>query len=90
MTKEIDVDKEINDEWDKLRAYIKENYPDDFNKMLRMCDEYGLLPKQLFEQGYRSGFNYVSNMVTDSIADENLTEVVEVSPGEFIKKKNIH
>ena len=88
MTKEIDIDKEINDEWDKLRAYIKEHYPDDFNKIIRMCDEYDLLPKQLFEQGYRSGFNYVSNMVADSMDDT--IEVVEVAPGEFIKKKNIN
>ena len=90
MTEEIDIDKEVSEEWDKFCVYLKKNYPDDFNNIIRMCDEYGLLPRQLFEQGYRSGFNYVSNMVTNSLADENLVEVVEVSPGEFISKKNIN
>tara|TARA_Y100001951_G_scaffold101973_1_gene107830 strand:+ start:381 stop:653 length:273 start_codon:yes stop_codon:yes gene_type:complete len=90
MTEEIDVDKEINDEWDKFRAYIKKNYPDDFNKILRMCNEYGLLPKQLFEQGYRSGFRYVTSLVTDSLVDEKILEVVEVAPGEYRDKKWIN
>ena len=70
MMDEIDTDKEINDEWDKLRAHIKENYPDDFNKILRMCNEYGLFPKKLFVHGYRSGYNYAATMITGSLADE--------------------
>ena len=90
MMDEIDVDKEINEEWDKLRAYIKERYPDNSKSIDRMCKKYGAIPKQLFEQGYRSGFNYVSDMVRDSLSDEKLTEVVEVAPGEFINKKKIN
>ena len=92
MMDEIDTDKEINDEWDKLRAHIKENYPDDFNKILRMCNEYGLFPKKLFEQGYRSGFNYVTKWIKGSMDDT--VEIVKTEQGDIgyfkVAKKRVH
>ena len=52
-----DVAKDVNDEWIKLLDYIGKVAPDDLIEIQNMNKKYGKLPKNLFEQGFRSGFN---------------------------------
>mgnify|MGYP003646501230 CR=1 FL=1 len=52
-----EVAKSVNDEWIKLLNQVRKVAPDDLVKIQNMNEEYGELPKNLFEQGYRSGFN---------------------------------
>ena len=67
MTKELDVKEEINDEWVKLLNHLKENFPDDYKTLRHMNKKYGETSKQLFEQGYRSGWNSATNIVKESL-----------------------
>ena len=46
-----DVTKDINDEWIKLLNQVGKVAPDDLVKIQNMNEEYGELPKKLFEQG---------------------------------------
>mgnify|MGYP003123472123 CR=1 FL=1 len=64
-----DVAKEINDEWIKLLDYIGKVAPDDLKKIQSMNEKYGGIPKNLFEQGYRSGFNSATSFMRESIKE---------------------
>ena len=67
MTEEFDIDEAINDEWGKLLDYIEENFSSDYNTIEGMHAEHGKLLKQLFEQGYRSGWNNATNIIRESL-----------------------
>ena len=69
MTEEFDFDETINDEWIKLLDYVKENFSDDYDAIEDMRAKHGKLLKQLFEQGYRSGWNDATNVITESLTD---------------------
>jgi len=64
-----DVAKDVNDEWIKLLNQVGKVAPDDLVKIQNMNEEYGELPKKLFEQGYRSGFNMAATIMRDSIEE---------------------
>ena len=64
-----DVNKDINDEWIKLLNQVRKVAPDDLIKIQTMNEEYGELPKNLFEQGYRSGFNIAAIIMRESIEE---------------------
>jgi hypothetical protein len=64
-----DTIKNINDEWIKLLNYIGEVAPDDLEKIQSMNEKYGGIPKNLFEQGYRSGFNSATSFMRESIKE---------------------
>ena len=64
-----DVNKDINDEWIKLLNQVRKVAPDDLVKIQNMNEEYGELPKNLFEQGYRSGFNRAAIIMRESIEE---------------------
>jgi hypothetical protein len=64
-----DVNKDINDEWIKLLNQVRKVAPDDLVKIQTMNEEYGELPKNLFEQGYRSGFNIAAIIMRESIEE---------------------
>ena len=64
-----DVNKDINDEWIKLLNQVRKVAPDDLVKIQNMNEEYGELPKNLFEQGYRSGFNIAAIIMRESIEE---------------------
>ena len=64
-----DVNKDINDEWIKLLNQVRKVAPDDLIKIQNMNEEYGELPKNLFEQGYRSGFNRAAIIMRESIEE---------------------
>ena len=67
MTREVDVKEEINDEWVKLLNHLKENFPADYKTMRHMNKKYGEIPKRLFEQGYRSGWNGATDIIEKSV-----------------------
>jgi len=64
-----DVAKDVNDEWIKLLNQVGKVAPDDLVKIQNMNEEYGEIPKNLFEQGFRSGFNTAATMMRDSIEE---------------------
>jgi len=64
-----EVAKSVNDEWIKLLNQVGKVAPDDLVKIQTMNEEYGELPKNLFEQGYRSGFNVAAILMTESIEE---------------------
>ena len=67
MTREIDVKEEINDEWVKLLNHIEKNFPDDYKTLRQLIEISGETPKQLFEQGYRSGWNGATAIIKESV-----------------------
>ena len=64
-----EVAKSVNDEWIKLLNQVRKVAPDDLVKIQNMNEEYGELPKNLFEQGYRSGFNIAAIIMRESIEE---------------------
>ena len=64
-----EVAKSVNDEWIKLLNQVGKVAPDDLIKIQTMNEEYGELPKNLFEQGYRSGFNIAAIIMRESIEE---------------------
>ena len=64
-----EVAKSVNDEWIKLLNQVRKVAPDDLIKIQTMNEEYGELPKNLFEQGYRSGFNIAAIIMRESIEE---------------------
>ena len=64
-----EVAKSVNDEWIKLLNQVGKVAPDDLVKIQTMNEEYGELPKNLFEQGYRSGFNIAAIIMRESIEE---------------------
>ena len=64
-----EVAKSVNDEWIKLLNQVGQAAPDDLVKIQTMNEEYGELPKNLFEQGYRSGFNIAAIIMRESIEE---------------------
>ena len=66
-----DVNKDINDEWIKLLNQVRKVAPDDLVKIQNMNEEYGELPKNLFEQGYRSGFNVAAILMRKTMEEED-------------------
>ena len=73
---EYDAQEDVNNEWDKLIAHIREKYPNDFRVLKRMSRDYKKLPKNLFEQGYRSGFNSgAKNVIKQLTSEGNIVEV---------------
>ena len=64
-----EVAKSVNDEWIKLLDHIGKVAPDDLVGIQNMNEEYGKLPKNLFEQGYRSGFNIAAIIMRESIEE---------------------
>ena len=64
-----EVAKSVNDEWIKLLNQVGKVAPDDLVKIQTMNEEYGELPKNLFEQGYRSGFNRAAIIMRESIEE---------------------
>ena len=67
MTKESDIKEEINNEWVELLNHLKENFSVDYNTLQHMNKKHGELSKQLFEQGYRSGWNGATDTIKESI-----------------------
>ena len=66
-----DVNKDINDEWIKLLNHVGKIAPDDLVKIQNMNEEYGEIPKNLFEQGYRSGFNVAAILMRKTMEEED-------------------
>ena len=64
-----DVAKDVNDEWIKLLNQVGKVAPDDLVKIQNMNEEYGELPKNLFTQGFRSGFNIAAIIMRESIEE---------------------
>jgi hypothetical protein len=64
-----DVNKNVNDEWIKLLNYVGEVAPDDLVKIQNINEKYGELPKNLFEQGYRSGFNMATSFIHEAVEE---------------------
>jgi hypothetical protein len=65
-----DVSKDINNEWIKLLNHIGEIAPDDLVKIQDMNEKYGVVPKviaDLFEQGYRSGWNSATSIIQEQL-----------------------
>jgi hypothetical protein len=52
----IDLEKDIHDSWIKLLNHISNNFPEDLPMMQELNEKYGNTPKNIFEQGYRTGF----------------------------------
>lgn len=69
-----EVAKSVNDEWIKLLDYIGKVAPDDLVEIQKMNEEYGKLPKNLFEQGYRSGFNVAAILMKKTMEMEEFEE----------------
>jgi len=66
-----EVAKSVNDEWIKLLNQVGKVAPDDLVKIQTMNEEYGELPKNLFEQGYRSGFNVAAILMRKTMEEED-------------------
>jgi len=64
-----DVSKDINDEWIKLLNHVGEIAPDDLVKIQDMNEKYGVVPKNLFEQGYRSGWNSATSIIQEQLEE---------------------
>ena len=75
MTEEFDIDEAINDEWGKLLDYIEENFSGDYDTLKGMQVKHGKLMKQLFEQGYRSGWNGATGVLSEGLEELYVTEV---------------
>ena len=52
----IDLERDIHDSWIKLLNHISNNFPEDLPMMQELNEKYGDTPKNIFEQGYRTGF----------------------------------
>ena len=50
------LDRDIHDSWIKLLNHIADNFPEDLPMMQELNEKYGDTPKNIFEQGYRTGF----------------------------------
>jgi hypothetical protein len=75
MTEEFDIDEAINDEWGKLLDYIEENFSGSYKTLKDMQVKHGKLMKQLFEQGYRSGWNGATGVLSEGLEELCVTEV---------------
>jgi hypothetical protein len=64
-----DVSKDINDEWIKLLNHVGEIAPDDLVKIQDMKEKYCVVPKNLFEQGYRSGWNSATSTIQEQLEE---------------------
>jgi hypothetical protein len=64
-----DINKNINDKWIELLNHVGEIAPDDLVKIQDMNEKYGLVPKNLFEQGYHSGWNSASSIIWDQLKE---------------------
>jgi len=51
------LDRDVHDSWIKLLNHIADNFPEDLPMMQELNEKYGNTPKDIFEQGYRTGFN---------------------------------
>jgi hypothetical protein len=79
MTEEFNIDEAINDEWGKLLDYIEENFPVDYATLKGMHAKHGKLLKQLFEQGYRSGWNGATEVLSEGLEEPDETEVTRLN-----------
>ena len=75
MTEEFNIDEAINDEWGKLLDYIEENFSGSYKTLKDMQVKHGKLMKQLFEQGYRSGWNGATGVLSENIEELDGVEV---------------
>ena len=79
MTEEFNIDEAINDEWIKLLDYIEENFSSDYHTIEGMHAEHGKLLKQLFEQGYRSGWNDATGVLSKGLEEFDEIEVTRLN-----------
>ena len=64
-----DINKDVNDEWIKLLNHVGKIAPDDLVKIQSMNEKYGEMPKSLFEQGYRSGWNSATSIIQEQLKE---------------------
>jgi len=64
-----DINKDVNDEWIKLLNHVGKIAPDDLVKIQSMNEKYGEMPKNLFEQGYRSGWNSATSIIQEQLKE---------------------
>ena len=79
MTEEFDIDEAINDEWGKLLDYIEENFSGSYKTLKDMQVKHGKLMKQLFEQGYRSGWNGATGVLSKGLEEFDEIEVTRLN-----------
>ncbi len=65
---DIDLERDVHDSWIKLLNHIADDFPEDLPMMQELNEKYGNTPKDIFEQGYRTGFRKVIALMNSYVA----------------------